>query len=133
MKKILIILAFFWGIPVFSQDFYTLYFTTGIDKINRPQRDLSRSDQYYRVKQSGDTTFVYNNALEFVVLGNKVNVYFGNERSWEGEYRVDKWFNGDHIIFFFKDLGVYYFFFQYFDWMKYPEAPVNESQIAVKE
>lgn len=132
MKHILVILAFLWGIPLFSQDFYTLYFTTGIDKINHPQRDLARSDQYYRVRQSGDTTFIYNNALEFVALEKKINVYFGKDRSWEGEYRIDRWLNGDHIVFFFKDLGIHYFFFRYYDWMKYPEAPVRGSGIVIK-
>ena len=129
MKKIIAILILLWSFPLFSQELYTLYFTTGIDKINHPQRDLSRSDQYYRIKQSGDTTFVYNEALEFVILKDKINVYFGKNKSWEGEYRIDKWFNGDHIVFFFKDLGVYYFLFQYFDWMKYPETPVETHKV----
>lgn len=127
MKNIFVLFLVFFSYTCVSQDMYTLYFTTGIDKVNRPQRELSRSDQYYRVKQSGDTLILYNKALKFVVYGSKVNVYFGEERSWEGEYRIDKWLNGDHFCFFFKDLKIYYFFFQYFDWMKYPEAPSDPN------
>ena len=132
MKKIFAILVLFWTIPCFSQELYTLYFTTGVDKINHPQKDLSRSDQYYKIENSGDTIFVYNNALEFVVVGSKINVYYGEEKSWEGEYRINKWMNGDHFCFFFLDLGIYYFFFQYFDWMKYPEAPLNDYDIQLR-
>jgi hypothetical protein len=126
MRTLLFLALMTLSSVIYSQKLYTLYFTPHQTNVFPDGLSLNKTDQYYQMEMRGDTLHIWNKALQFVVYKNQTELSFNN--IFDGLYKSELLNMDPHyFIIYFEDMKSYYFFFELFDWMPFPDSPYMYS------
>jgi len=114
MKYIFLFLkVIFLGVLANAQDSYSLYLNYKKEFDFTYDNSLYQTDQIYFIECDDSLVYIHNHYIEISSYPGYCLFYFNGE--FIGNYSTKRWINGRHIILYFIDPKIYYYFYRSLD------------------